>query len=110
MHIPGVEQVGGFSITTSPADVKRTNTVHLAVQKAPENPPAAWFWQEPLEKVRLKILRVRVGGSFYWPPTDVDPSTIRKVILVAGGVGIKYASSTARIPSLTSFTLSDNQQ
>jgi hypothetical protein len=33
---------------------------------------------------------VRVGGSFVYPPTGVDPSTIEKAIFVAGGVGIKY--------------------
>jgi hypothetical protein len=62
----------------------------LAVQKSPYNPPAAWLWQD-FEKVLGEELKVRVGGSFVWPPKGVDLSEIKNVVFVAGGVGIKYA-------------------
>lgn len=31
---------------------------------------------------------MRVGGSFVWPPPNVDIGSIRKLVFVAGGVGI----------------------
>lgn len=46
-------------------------------------------WQRQ-EKIRNTELQIRVGGSFVWPPPGVDTNQIRKVVLVAGGVGIKY--------------------
>ncbi|PLN76393.1 hypothetical protein BDW42DRAFT_197196 [Aspergillus taichungensis] len=62
--------------------------VELAVQKAPSNPASAWLWREPRE-ILDQELRVRVGGSFVWPPTGVDDlDKVQKVVLVAGGVGI----------------------
>jgi hypothetical protein len=60
----------------------------LAIQRSADNPVAEWFWssKEVITGVRL---RVRVGGSFVWPPPSVDLDTVDNVIFVAGGVGIK---------------------
>jgi ferredoxin-NADP reductase len=33
-------------------------------------------------------LQVRVGGSFVWPPPNVDLKEVKRVVFVAGGVGI----------------------
>jgi predicted ferric reductase len=33
-------------------------------------------------------LHVRVGGSFVWPPPNVELNEVKHVVLVAGGVGI----------------------
>lgn len=33
-------------------------------------------------------LRIRIGGSFVWPPVDIDVSSLRKVVFVASGMGI----------------------
>jgi len=33
---------------------------------------------------------VRVGGSFVWPPPGLDVNKIKRVMFIAGGVGIKY--------------------
>lgn len=61
--------------------------LELAVQKSPENPPAAWLWQEE-GTILDKELRVRVGGSFVWPPPGINVrSSLRKAVFVAGGVG-----------------------
>jgi hypothetical protein len=62
--------------------------IELAVQKSPSNPPAAWLWR-PQEEILGKELSVRVGGSFVWPPDSIPMDQIRKVVFVAGGVGIK---------------------
>jgi hypothetical protein len=60
----------------------------LAVQKSPNNPPAAWLWQDQ-QTILGQELKVRVGGSFVWPPTGIDLNGIENVVFVAGGVGIK---------------------
>jgi hypothetical protein len=60
----------------------------LAIQRSPDNPPAAWLWQDT-KNVLGEEIKVRVGGSFIWPPTSVDINDVENVIFVAGGVGIK---------------------
>lgn len=61
--------------------------LELAVQKSPDNPAAAWLWG-PKGDVLDVGLSVRVGGSFVWPPPGVPTFALRKVVFVAGGVGI----------------------
>ncbi|KAL2215976.1 hypothetical protein M432DRAFT_552736 [Thermoascus aurantiacus ATCC 26904] len=112
VHIPGIPQAGGFTITSTPKDAEllpspetpeslparedglppirprgREPYVELAVQKSPSNPPAAWLWR-PKEEILGKELSIRVGGSFVWPPTGIGLEEIRNVVFVAGGVGI----------------------
>ncbi|PLB38771.1 FAD-dependent oxidoreductase [Aspergillus candidus] len=72
-----------------PVDAQgRQPYVELAVQKAPLNPASAWLWRESRE-ILDQELRVRVGGSFVWPPTGVDNlDKVQTVVLIAGGVGI----------------------
>lgn len=62
--------------------------VELAVQQSPSNPAAAWLWR-PHKEILGCELRVRVGGSFVWPPASVRTDQIHKIVFVAGGVGIK---------------------
>jgi hypothetical protein len=62
--------------------------LELAVQKSPDNPPAAWLWK-PIKEVMGKEVHVRVGGSFVWPPPGVDMDKIKRAVFIAGGVGIK---------------------
>ncbi|KAL5340819.1 hypothetical protein BJX70DRAFT_396513 [Aspergillus crustosus] len=113
VHIPSVANAGGFSITSTPADAQvfpslepsaelgpadedvapplnprgREPFVELAVQHAPSNPASAWLWR-PKEEILGKELSIRVGGSFVWPPSGVKLEEIRKIVFVAGGVGI----------------------
>jgi NAD(P)H-flavin reductase len=95
VHVPGVEKAGGFTITTPPRYATSTSMnpnyrpyVELAVQKSPDNPAAAWLWQ-PVKEIQGKELAVRVGGSFVWPPPGIDTNDIKRIVLIAGGVGIK---------------------
>lgn len=62
--------------------------VELAVQQSPSNPAAAWLWR-PHKEILGRELRVRVGGSFVWPPASVRTDQIHRIVFVAGGVGIK---------------------
>jgi hypothetical protein len=96
LEIPGISQVGGFTITSPPSKAQASTRhlfpnrfVELAVQKAPRNPPAAWLWQPEAEIVGSR-LGIRIGGSFVWPPPHLSVDQIRRLVLIAGGVGIKY--------------------
>ncbi|KAF2741514.1 hypothetical protein EJ04DRAFT_530519 [Polyplosphaeria fusca] len=98
VHVPGIQKAGGFTITSPPrhaspiaARVERPLSarpfLELAVQRSPENPPAAWLWQ-PIDDVVGKQLHVRVGGTFVWPPPGINKDAINRVVFIAGGVGI----------------------
>nr|POE77662.1 oxidoreductase nad-binding domain-containing protein 1 [Quercus suber] len=90
--IPGLRSAGGFTITSTPNEARPSQHsppyLELAVQKS-RNPPAQWLWQ-PEEEILGSHLVVRVGGSFTWPPPKLDPARVERLVLIAGGVGIKY--------------------
>lgn len=91
---PLVKKPGGFTVTSPPASAlpnsrnKKPPHIELAVQYSPRNPPAAWLWQ-PSSQILGKSLHIRFGGSFIWPPAN-RTQLPKKVVMVAGGVGIKY--------------------
>ncbi|KAF1995832.1 hypothetical protein P154DRAFT_580536 [Amniculicola lignicola CBS 123094] len=94
VHVPGIDKAGGFTITSSPRHARPAASedaskpfFELAVQQSPDNPPAAWLWQ-PEEHILGRELAVRVGGSFVWPPPGVAQERIKRVVFIAGGVGI----------------------
>ena len=62
--------------------------MELAIQKSPRNPPAAWLWQAQ-EAILGKHLHIRVGGDFVWPPQCIAVEDLKKVVFIAGGMGIK---------------------
>lgn len=105
MHIPEVPQAGGFTITSTPRDLKVNQYLELAVQSSPGNPPAAWLWQKK-EKILGKELLIRAGGNFVWPPPGLQLESIKNLVFVAGGVGIKLVD----IPmgTLKSYETNDN--
>lgn len=70
------------------ADPEHKPYFELAIQRSPDNPPAAWLWQ-PVEEIEGKEIQVRVGGSFVFPPPGLDINKIKRVMFIAGGVGIK---------------------
>ncbi|EKG18272.1 Oxidoreductase FAD/NAD(P)-binding protein [Macrophomina phaseolina MS6] len=111
VYLPGIEQAGGFTITSAPAHadkmkpdsiaflgidrraVEQDNIalrpyLELAVQQSP-NKPAAWLWR-PKSDILGSIVDVRVGGSFVWPPpaSAIPTQQIQKAVFIAGGVGI----------------------
>ncbi|KAI0491257.1 hypothetical protein F4859DRAFT_460887 [Xylaria cf. heliscus] len=113
VYVPGVEKAGGFTITSTPRDARlpHSSSTHdpaadgtpddrtpatlrggpyleLAVQKSPENPPAAWLWRSPADAILGSELRVRVGGGFVFPPPGINVRLLRRVVFVAGGVGV----------------------
>lgn len=82
------------TITSSPRDaLPQSNPEHsphfeLAISKSPNNPSAAWLWQ-PTEDIQGKEVHVRAGGSFVFPPPGLEMKKIKRVVFIAGGVGIK---------------------
>ena len=73
--IPGVDTVGGYSITSLPSELP---TMHLAV-KASAHPPALWCTSRAKVGDRIGL---RVGGNF------VLHESAEAHLFVAGGVGI----------------------
>jgi ferredoxin-NADP reductase len=89
VHVPTVLKAGGFTLTSPPSLLSPTNAdpyFELAIQRSPSNPPAAWLWR-PEKEILGSELQVRVGGSFVWPPKFYG-NEIKRVVFVAGGVGI----------------------
>ncbi|KAI0898136.1 hypothetical protein F4806DRAFT_494871 [Annulohypoxylon nitens] len=97
VYVPGVSKAGGYTITSPPSSARPSASsdpslppsqafVELAVQKSPD-PPAAWLWRDA-DSITYAELRVRVGGSFVWPPPGINIRSLRKVVFVAGGVGV----------------------
>jgi len=80
--IPGLERVGGFSMSSAPSQLKEKGTMDLAV-KASLAAPAHWV------HTACKVgdtVGLRVGGNFFHPSPGLPfPHSI---LLVAGGVGI----------------------
>ena len=90
-YIPGLPKAGGFTLTSTPEQARPSKDslpyLELAVLKS-TNPPAQWLWR-PEEDILSTQLTVRVGGSFTWPPPDLQTSNVDRLVLLAGGVGIK---------------------
>lgn len=86
--VPSVPKAGGFTITSPPSLASSSNPrpyLELAVQESPSNSPAAWLWKRR-EDILGQILKVRIGGSFTFPPSEDWKG--KRVVFVAGGVGI----------------------
>lgn len=61
--------------------------MELAIQRAPSNPHVE-FLSRPAAEILDTELRVRVGGQFTWPPPAGPPSSIKRLVLIAGGMGV----------------------
>ncbi|KXX75704.1 Oxidoreductase NAD-binding domain-containing protein 1 [Madurella mycetomatis] len=104
----GVLKPGGFTITSAPSlavpSPSHTSTpyIELAIQSSPSNPPAAYLFQPPSTLLHTPV-QVRIGGSFVFPPPsfrkhpittgpNAPPAAgvtpLRKVVLVASGMGV----------------------
>ncbi|KAK0101382.1 hypothetical protein ONS95_006557 [Cadophora gregata] len=88
LHIPSLPSPGGFTLTSPPS--LSPNYLELAIQCSPPNAtpptPAHWIWQPPSQILNAQ-LKIRIGGSFTWPPPLPLPS-LKRVVFIAGGVGI----------------------
>jgi NAD(P)H-flavin reductase len=90
VHLPDLPKAGGFTITSTPFTALKPESsfiFELAIQDQPRNPAAAYFWRS-WEELKNTHIRVRVGGSFVYPPAWAQPRMIERAVFVAGGVGI----------------------
>ncbi|KAG4432472.1 hypothetical protein IFR05_012038 [Cadophora sp. M221] len=96
LHIPTLPSPGGFTLTSTPST--SSSYLELAIQRPPIPPkavstsksftPAHWLWQPP-SQILNTTLAIRTGGSFTWPPPfPQSTKNIKRVVFIAGGVGI----------------------
>ncbi|KAK4242249.1 oxidoreductase NAD-binding domain-containing protein 1 [Achaetomium macrosporum] len=112
-----VPKPGGFTITSSPSLAQPSSSpphhpatilarspdgsgnqaqhvqhgyIELAIQASPLNPAAAYLFRPTPQLLHTQV-RVRIGGSFTFPPPSLSEhvnASLRKVVFVAGGMGI----------------------
>lgn len=77
-----------------PSERNPSPYIELAIQASPLNPAAAYLFL-PASQLLHAPVRVRIGGSFVFPPLPSpsqsradDLAAARKVVFVAGGMGI----------------------
>ena len=76
--IEGAEAVGGYSITSSPAD---QSTIRLAVKHdGSDHPVTNWLHDDASEG---DMVEVSLGGDFTYTPDEA-----RSVVLIGGGIGM----------------------
>lgn len=83
LFIPGVDKVGGFSMSSDPAKLTNENLIDLAV-KFSTWPPAHWIHTQCAVGDEVAV---RFGGDFYYPPEKFENED-HSIVLIAGGVGI----------------------
>ncbi|KAF2221297.1 hypothetical protein BDZ85DRAFT_201531 [Elsinoe ampelina] len=97
VFLPGLDKAGGFTITSTPREATPNEQdpayLELAIQKS-KNPPAQWLWR-PISEILEQSITVRVGGDFTWPPSHKLPAPVKRLVLIAGGVGINPLISIA---------------
>jgi len=80
--ISGLEQVGGFSMSSSPSVLKSSGLLELAV-KYSSWAPANWVHTQCAVGDWVTL---RFGGDFYYPLDDLKET--HSLLLIGGGVGI----------------------
>ncbi|MCJ1332776.1 hypothetical protein MMC10_009470 [Thelotrema lepadinum] len=81
------------SAASKPSQASKPPYIELAIQDSPSNPPAAWLWK-PKREILGEEVKIRVGGSFVWPPwkakggDKIGEGGSKRAVFVAGGVGI----------------------
>ncbi|KAK0626419.1 hypothetical protein B0T14DRAFT_424289 [Immersiella caudata] len=92
VYLPFLPKPGGFTITSPPSHALYSPSnpnpyVELAVQRSPSNPAASYLYQPPSILLNTPV-SVRVGGSFVYPPPGIPQRGLKRVVFVAGGVGV----------------------
>ena len=80
--VRGIKPAGGFSIVTTPAELREAGTFDLGV-KATRHPVAAWVAERAAAGDRVTV---RAGGTFGLRPASLAPGGAS--LFVAGGIGV----------------------
>ena len=84
--LEGAEAVGGYSITSSPAD---QNSIELAVRwDGGDHAVTGWLHTEALVGDPVEI---SLGGDFHYTPDEAD-----SIVLIGGGIGLTPLMSIVR--------------
>ena len=84
--LEGAEAVGGYSITSSPAE---QTAISLAVKRdGSDHPVTNWLHEEAQVGDEVEIA---LGGDFFYEPDEAD-----SVVLIAGGIGLTPLMSIVR--------------
>ena len=91
--LEGAEAVGGYSITSSPAE---QTTISLAVRRDDSDHPVTnWLHED----ARVgDTVEVSLGGDFYYEPDEAE-----SVVLIAGGIGLTPLMSIVRSAHMSSL-------
>ncbi len=89
LMIPGVDMVGGFSITNWPRQIEKDRILQLAV-KYSSWPPANWMHTKASEGDRVSL---KIGGDFHYPNARTLEMGGHDILLIGGGVGINPLAS-----------------
>mmetsp|Transcript_6162 Transcript_6162/g.18622 ORF Transcript_6162/g.18622 Transcript_6162/m.18622 type:complete len:239 (-) Transcript_6162:14-730(-) len=90
LKVPGVNNVGGFSITSTPQRLRDEGSVEIAVKQS-RDPVAQFLHSHSLLGVKVQI---RSGGECVYPDGDSDVG--KSLLLIAGGIGITPLMSIFR--------------
>lgn len=82
--LPNSDTLSGYSICSTPAQLKAEGTIELAV-KISDHPVATWVHEQCVQGSEV---RVQAGGDFFYDPDVAAGELERDVLLLAGGVGI----------------------
>eukprot|EP00242_Pyramimonas_sp_CCMP2087_P010175 CAMPEP_0198208158 /NCGR_PEP_ID=MMETSP1445-20131203/11548_1 /TAXON_ID=36898 /ORGANISM="Pyramimonas sp., Strain CCMP2087" /LENGTH=299 /DNA_ID=CAMNT_0043881447 /DNA_START=219 /DNA_END=1115 /DNA_ORIENTATION=+ len=85
---PGVEQIGGYSICSTPKQLEETGSINLLIKQS-RYPPAAWIHNDAKPGAEVEM---RVGGNFIITQEEIT----RPILFVAGGIGISPLYSMMR--------------
>mmetsp|Transcript_29463 Transcript_29463/g.64370 ORF Transcript_29463/g.64370 Transcript_29463/m.64370 type:complete len:343 (-) Transcript_29463:697-1725(-) len=85
---PGVEQIGGYSICSTPKQLEEKGVINLVVKRS-RYPPAVWIHNDAKPGAEVEL---RVGGNFVITEEDFK----RPILFVAGGIGITPLYSMMR--------------
>ena len=84
--LEGAEAVGGYSITSSPAE---QTTFGLAVKRdGSDHPVTNWLHEDAQVGDRVEVA---LGGDFFYEPDEAE-----SVVLIAGGIGLTPLMSIVR--------------
>ncbi len=84
--LEGAEAVGGYSITSSPAE---QTTISLAVKRdGSDHPVTNWLHEDARVGDGVEV---SLGGDFFYEPDEAE-----SVVLIAGGIGLTPLMSIVR--------------
>jgi len=91
--IPGVDKVGGFSMSSAPDKLVNENSLDLAI-KFSTWPPA--FWLHTKAEIGSQVM-MRIGGDYHYPNVVTEKANCdHNLLMIAGGVGINPLASILR--------------